>query len=200
VKAIGSADPVEEVKVGFENRRRLRISAETRSQWLITRCKNSQPFGILSHPSRPIAVENEADGVCALARRYRRRIAATVRFQTLPDRPLVACLPIFGLRNEFVATRRDQLQAARRLPPQQFFAGSFLFAVGQVGRPGRHRGADFVVEQDAVRGAQCRKRVIFDVPAMPCRLTTAEVTCGSSPVINRAMSKPCPSRFIETIG
>ena len=157
--------------------------------------QNSQPFGILSHPSRPIAVENEADGVCALARRYRRRIAATVRFQTLPDRPLVACLPIFGLRNEFVATRRDQLQAARRLPPQQFFAGNFLFAVGLVGRPGRHRGADFVVEQDAVRGAQCRKRVIFDVPAMPCRLTTAEVTCGSSPVINRAMSKPCPPRF-----
>src|SRR6266403_70804 len=48
VKAIGSADPVEEAEVGFENRRRLRISAEARSQWLITRCKNSQPVGTLS--------------------------------------------------------------------------------------------------------------------------------------------------------
>jgi hypothetical protein len=39
VKPIGLADPIEEDKVGFENRRRLGISAETRSQWLITRCK-----------------------------------------------------------------------------------------------------------------------------------------------------------------
>jgi len=38
VKAIGSTDPVEEVKVGFENRRRLRISVEARSRWLITGC------------------------------------------------------------------------------------------------------------------------------------------------------------------
>src|ERR1700730_7382037 len=57
MKPIGSADPVEEVKVGFENRRRFRISVGTGSQWLITRCKNSQPFGILSHPRGSIAVE-----------------------------------------------------------------------------------------------------------------------------------------------
>jgi hypothetical protein len=41
VKAIGSTDPVEEAEVGFENRRRLRISVEARSRWLITGCKNS---------------------------------------------------------------------------------------------------------------------------------------------------------------
>jgi hypothetical protein len=42
VKRIGPADPIVENKVGCENRRRLGISAETRSQWLITRCKKQQ--------------------------------------------------------------------------------------------------------------------------------------------------------------
>src|SRR3954453_18809608 len=42
VKPIGPADPIEENKIGCENRRRLGISAETRSQWLITRCKKQQ--------------------------------------------------------------------------------------------------------------------------------------------------------------
>jgi hypothetical protein len=101
------------------NRRRLRISAGTRSRWLITGCKNSQPVGTLSLPCRPVAVENQADGVRALARRYRRRIAAAVSFQCLMDRPRVTRLPIRGLRNEFVAARREELQAARRLPQQQ---------------------------------------------------------------------------------
>ena len=132
--------------------------------------------------------------------RYRRRIASAVGFQRFPDRPWIARLPILGLRDEFVATRREQLQAARRLPQQQLSTGHLLLAVGLVGRPGRHRVADFIVKQDAARGAQRCERVIFDLPAIPCRLTTAEVTCGSSPVINRAMSKPCPPRFIETTG
>src|SRR5207302_5862557 len=70
-------------------------------------------LGTLSLSRRPIAVENQADGVRALARRYRRRIAPAVRFQCVADRPRVTGLPIFGLRNEFVATWRDQLQAAR---------------------------------------------------------------------------------------
>jgi hypothetical protein len=51
VKAIGSADPVEEAEVGFENRRRLRISAETRSQWLITRCKTASRSGSYRTPA-----------------------------------------------------------------------------------------------------------------------------------------------------
>ena len=42
VKPLGLADPIEEDKVGSENRRRLGISAETRSRWLITRCKKQQ--------------------------------------------------------------------------------------------------------------------------------------------------------------
>jgi hypothetical protein len=53
VKAIGSADPVEEVKVGFENRRRLRISAEPRSQWLITRCQKQPAVRDLVAPQPP---------------------------------------------------------------------------------------------------------------------------------------------------
>src|SRR5260370_23350990 len=119
-----------------------------------------------SLPGSLIALENQADGMRALARRYRRRIAPAVRFQCLPDRPRVTRLPILGLRNEFVATRRDHLQAARRLPQQQPLTGHFLLAVGLIDRPGRHRVADFVVKQDAARGEHCRKRVIFDFPAM----------------------------------
>jgi hypothetical protein len=44
-------------------------------------------------------------------------------------------LPIFGLRNEFVATRRDQLQAARRnssFSPATFCPPS-VYLAGQVG-------------------------------------------------------------------
>src|SRR5690349_9410680 len=45
--------------------------------------------GGLSLSRRPIGVENQADGVRALARRYRRRIAPAVRFQCVADRPRV---------------------------------------------------------------------------------------------------------------
>ena len=51
---------------------------------------------------------------------------------SLPDRPRITRLPILGLRDEFVATRPDQLQTARRLPQQQLSPATFCSA-GQVG-------------------------------------------------------------------
>jgi hypothetical protein len=96
-----------------------------------------QPFGTSSHPRRPIAVEDQADGVRAFARRDRRRIASAVSFQCLADRPRVARLPILGLRDEFArpgavickppaACRISSLSPATFCSPSVWLAGRQL--------------------------------------------------------------------------
>src|SRR5215831_2880467 len=66
-------------------------------------------------PSGAVAVEDQPDRVRAFACRDRRRIAPTVGFQRLSDRARVAGLPSLGFRDELVAPRPEQPQAARHL-------------------------------------------------------------------------------------
>jgi hypothetical protein len=117
--------------------------------WLLIRCRCSQrlrlirakvaaPFlRTLSLPRRPVAVENQADGVRALARRDRRRIAAAVGFQCLQDRSRVARLPILGLRDEFVAAGAISCRPPATCRNSSFSPATFcspsVWLAGQVG-------------------------------------------------------------------
>src|SRR5271165_3122832 len=113
-----------------------------------------------------VAVEDQADRVGAFARRNWRRIAAAVRLQRVPDRPRVAGHPVRRLRDRLVATRCQDLQAARHLPQQQPLPGDLLLAVGLVRGPGRHRVADLVVNEDAAWRPHRSEGVILDFGAM----------------------------------